>query len=188
MNSMLIWDTARASGFVTLGLVSTSVLAGLGISLRAARRPIRRAWLLDLHRFLGATAIAFLGIHVGSILLDTYTHFGVVNVLVPFTGSWHPVAVAWGIAGMYLLAAVELTSLLRRRMSLRAWRATHYLTFPLFAFSIVHALTAGTDRHSMYVRGGVVAVTAAVAGLLLARIALPWIGRTRTLQAEAAWR
>lgn len=188
MNSILIWDTARASGFVTLGLVSASVLAGLAISLRAARRPIRRAWLLDLHRFLGATAVAFLGIHIGSILLDTYTHFSVANVLVPFTGSWHPLAVAWGIAGMYLLTAVELTSLLRRRLSLRVWRATHYLTFPLFGFSIVHTLTAGTDRHSMFVRAGVISVAAAVGTLLLARIALPWITRTRTLQAEAAWR
>ena len=40
-------------------------------------------------------------------------HFSLVNVLVPLTGDWHPLAVAWGIAGMYLLLAVELTSLAR---------------------------------------------------------------------------
>jgi len=66
-------------------------------------------------------------------------------VLVPFTGSWHPVAVAWGIVGMYLLVAIEITSLLRHRMSKRAWHAVHLLSYFLFATTTVHMLTAGTD-------------------------------------------
>ena len=54
-------------------------------------------------------------------------------MLVPFTGSWHPLAVAWGIVGMYLLVAIEITSLLRHRMSKRAWHAVHLLSYFLFA-------------------------------------------------------
>jgi hypothetical protein len=50
------------------------------------------------------------------VLADSYVHFSLVNVLVPLTGDWHPLAVAWGIAGMYLLLAVELTSLARPRV------------------------------------------------------------------------
>ncbi len=188
MNGYLIWDVARASGLVTLALVSGSVLAGLAMSLRSSRRPAARAWMQDLHRFLGATAVAFLGVHIGSILLDTYTHFGPVNVLVPFTGSWHPGAVAWGIVGMYLMLAVELTSLARRHLPLGVWRATHLATIPLFGFSVVHALTAGSDRHSVYLRAGVAATVAAVVGLALARVALPSVARSRELRAEAAWR
>jgi hypothetical protein len=46
---------------------------------------------------------------------------------------------------MYLLLAVEITSLLRRHLSKRVWRATHALAFPLFAMSTIHGLTAGTD-------------------------------------------
>ena len=77
------------------------------------------AWLLSLHRYLGALALVFVGVHVAAILLDSYTDFGITDVLVPFTGSWHPLAVAWGIVGMYLLVAIEITSLLRHRMSKR---------------------------------------------------------------------
>jgi DMSO/TMAO reductase YedYZ heme-binding membrane subunit len=77
-------------------------------------------------------------------------------VLVPFTGSWHSLAVAWGIVGMYLLVAIEITSLLRRRMSKRTWHAVHLLGYLLFALTTVHLLTAGTDATA------VCATTAAV--------------------------
>jgi predicted ferric reductase len=170
-NSTLIWYTARASGIVALLLLSASVLLGLTMSTTILERYRRVAWRLDLHRFLSATAIVFLAIHVGSILLDTYVNFGLIEVIVPFTGSWHPVAVAWGIVAFYLLLAVEATSLLRARLSLRIWRWSHYLSFPLFCFSIVHAWTAGTDRHSLILRATYAATVAAVIALVAVRVA-----------------
>jgi len=59
--------------------------------------------------------------------------------------GWNTAAVAWGVVAMYLLAAVELTSLARRRLPKRLWRLTHGLAFPTFALSTVHVLTAGTE-------------------------------------------
>ena len=170
MSSTLIWYTARASGIVTLMLVSASVLFGLLMSTSLVDARIRLAWVLDLHRFLGATAVAFLVLHVGSILLDSYVHFGLIEVLVPFTGTWHPVAVAWGIVSLYLLAAVEVTSLLRARLSLRLWRSSHYLSFPLFGFAMLHGLTAGSDRQSVLLRGVCVAIIASCLVLVIIRI------------------
>ena len=133
------------------------------------KRP-RPNWLLDLHRFLGGTAVVFVVIHVVSILLDTFVHFGIADVLVPFASSWKPTAVAWGIVGFYLLLAIEITSLLRSRISKRAWRLTHYLSFPLFVFATVHALTAGTDRNTLLMRYGIIVSAAAVLILTLIRI------------------
>jgi len=41
-----------------------------------------------------------------------------------------------------------LTSLARKKLSKKVWRATHFLSFPLFVTTTVHALTApATDRH-----------------------------------------
>jgi predicted ferric reductase len=170
MSSTLIWYTARASGIVTLMLVSASVLFGLLMSTTLVDTRTRLAWVLDLHRFLGATAVAFLVLHVGSILLDSYVHFGLIEVLVPFTGTWHPVAVAWGIVSLYLLAAVEITSLLRARLSLRLWRSSHYLNFPLFGFAMLHGLTVGSDRQSALLRGACVAIIASCLVLVIIRI------------------
>ena len=100
--------------------------------------------------------------HVGAIVLDSYTNFGVVNVLVPFTGSWNPVAVAWGIVAMYLLVAIEITSLLRNRMSRKAWHAVHLLAYFVFATSTVHMLSAGTDVKAIVASGVSVLVATVV--------------------------
>ncbi len=170
MNSQLWWYTARSAGVVSWMLLAASVIFGLALSTKALGRRARPNWLLDLHRFLGAAAVVFVAVHVVSIVSDSYVHFGLVEVLVPFTGTWHPAAVAWGIVGLYLLAAVELTSLLRTRLSKRAWRLTHFLSFPLFVVATVHLLAAGTDRQSLALRVVVGGATAAVAGLTALRV------------------
>ena len=170
MNSKLWWYATRANGLVAWGLLAASLLWGLALSTRLGRGRPRSAWLLDLHRFLGGAGLVFTVLHVISILVDTYVHFGLVEVLVPLTGDWHPVAVAWGIASMYLLVAVELTSLVRAHLSKRLWRLTHYASFPLFALATTHALSAGTDRATPLMRWGVIGITAVVAGLTARRL------------------
>jgi DMSO/TMAO reductase YedYZ heme-binding membrane subunit len=145
MASRITWYVARASGFVSWGLLLAGMVWGVLLATRALGRRPTPAWILSLHRFLGALAVAFVGVHVGAILVDSYTNFSVVNVLVPFTGTWHPTAVAFGIVSMYLLLAVEITSLVRNRMSTKAWRAVHMLSYFLFGAATIHMVTAGTD-------------------------------------------
>jgi methionine sulfoxide reductase heme-binding subunit len=154
----ITWYATRASGLVTWALILASIVWGLLLATRVLGRRPAPAWILSLHRYLGALAVAFLGVHVGALLVDNYTNFTVVNVLVPFTGSWDPVAVAWGIVGMYLLLAIEITSLVRHRLSVRSWRVVHLASYFLFATATIHMLTAGTD---------VKAVVAASATVLL---------------------
>jgi DMSO/TMAO reductase YedYZ heme-binding membrane subunit len=152
------WYVARSSGLVAWALVVATITWGLLLATKVLGRRPTPAWLLSLHRYLGALTVVFVGVHVVAILADTYTDFGVTDVLVPFTGSWHPAAVAWGIVGMYLLVAIEVTSLLRHRLSKRSWHAVHLLSYFLFATTTVHMLAAGTDVKAL--------VTSTVAALL----------------------
>lgn len=170
VGTQLWWYTARSSGIVSWAVLSASVLWGLALSTRMTGRRARHSWMLDLHRFLGGTAVVFVGIHVLSLVLDTWVHLGPTQILVPFTSSYRPVAVAWGVVAAYLLAAVEITSLLRRRLRGRTWRGVHYLSFPLFFLSTVHGLTAGTDAGGVF-RFAMVAVVAIVATLTVVRVA-----------------
>jgi methionine sulfoxide reductase heme-binding subunit len=170
MTDQMWWYTARAGGIVAWALLGLGVLWGLALSTKVMRGRPRPNWILDLHRFLGGLALVFTGVHVAGIVADSYVHFGLTEVLVPFTGSWHPVAVAWGIIGAYFLVAVETTSLLRRRLSKRVWRATHFLSFPLFALTTIHALSAGTDAGNVVWRGIVAAVVVAVTALTFIRV------------------
>src|ERR1700682_5890473 len=127
--SHLWWYTARAAGLVAWALLTASVVWGLALSTHVLGRKPRPVWLLDLHRALGGLAVIFTGIHVVGIMLDSYVHFGLSEVLVPLASAWHPVAVAWGIVAFYLLTAVEVTSLARRRLPNRFWRRVHFASF-----------------------------------------------------------
>ena len=169
MSGTLPWYVARASGLVAWALLAGAVVWGLLMSTRLVRRQVKTSWLLDLHRWLGGLALVFTGVHVAAILGDTYVHFGLASVLIPFATSWHPVAVAWGVVGMYLLAAVELTSLLRRHLNHRLWQRVHFLSFPLFVISTAHGISAGTDGRRPMVVIGAVLVVAAVATLATIR-------------------
>jgi len=175
MTNSLWWYVARAGGLVSWGLLAAAVIWGLALRSRILGSRPRPAWLLDLHRYLAGVAVIFVGVHVGAILLDGYVHFDLVQVLIPFTSTWHAGAVAWGIVAGYLLLAVELTSLARARLSRTLWRRVHYLSFPLFVFATIHALTAGTDRGTSAFQLGVWSVCALVAVLtaLRARPAAP---------------
>ncbi|MCU1455679.1 MAG: Flavodoxin reductase (ferredoxin-NADPH reductase) family 1 [Acidimicrobiales bacterium] len=168
--SHLAWYVARSSGLVGWALLTASVLWGLGLSSRALGAKPRPVWLLDLHRYLGGLATIFTLVHVLGIVADSTVHFGLASVLVPFAATWHPAAVAWGVIALYLLLAVELTSLARNRLPRRLWRATHVASFPLFGFSTVHALTAGTDTGSVLFVSVAGAAVALVAGLTALRV------------------
>jgi predicted ferric reductase len=165
-----MWYVARSAGIVAWALLTASVLWGLTMTTRITGGRVRRPWLLDLHRYLGGLATIFTGVHVVAIVLDSYVHFGLASVLVPFASSWKPVAVAWGIVAVYLLLAVELTSLARAHLPRRIWRATHFASFPLFLFATLHGITAGTDAHAVLFRGVAIVGVAAVTALTAIRV------------------
>lgn len=177
--SRIPWYFARAAGLVAWTLLTASVFWGLSISTKLFRGKPRPAWMLDLHRYLGGLATIFTGLHVAAIVADSYVHFGLASILVPFASSWRPVAVAWGVVGMYMLLAVEITSLARKHLSKKLWRATHFASFPLFVLASLHALTAGTDANAWLVQGGVAVAVFGIAGLT-------WLRVVRSMRARSA--
>ncbi|HET7487812.1 MAG TPA: ferric reductase-like transmembrane domain-containing protein [Acidimicrobiales bacterium] len=167
-----MWYAARAAGIVAWLLVTASVVWGLLLSTRLTTvRPAR--WMLDLHRFLGGLAVTFTAVHVAALVADTYVHFGAADVLLPFASRWRPGAVALGVVGMWLLAAVELTSLLMRRLPRRAWRAVHMSSYGLYALATLHGVTAGSDLRGPLGSVGVEASAAVVLFLSLVRVLSP---------------
>jgi methionine sulfoxide reductase heme-binding subunit len=165
VSGQLWWYVARAGGIVAWALLAASVVWGLVLSTRLRPPRTTPAWTLDLHRALGGLATVFTAIHVGAIMLDSYVHFGLGDVLVPFASSWHPDRVAWGIVGLYLLLAVELTSLARRYLPPRVWRRIHVLSLPLFLVATMHFVVTGTDAGNPVAVAGIVLSVLAVAAL-----------------------
>ncbi len=148
MSTHVWWYVARTSGMVAWLLLTASVVWGIWLSTRRPGTTPRPNWLLDLHRWLGGLAVSFTFVHLGGLVLDGFVDFTVGNLLIPLSTDWHPVAVAWGIVAFYLLVAVEVTSLLRTRLSRRFWRGIHLTSFGLFWMASIHGMAAGTDRQS----------------------------------------
>ena len=119
MLATLTWYATRAGGVVAYALLAAATIWGLALSTRVHGSSPPRPWVLDVHRMLGGLALAMTALHVISILLDSFVHFGLTDVLVPFATGWKSTAVAVGIIAAYLLLAVEITSLLRQRISNR---------------------------------------------------------------------
>ena len=154
MSEQIWWYVARSGGIVTLVLSGLSVIWGLLLSTRLLDgRPSPR-WLLDLHRFLGGATVAFAGIHVAGLMLDSYVGFGITDVLIPFASAWKPAAVAWGVIAFWLLLAVQISSMLMKRIPRRWWKLIHLTSYGLFWAGLVHGATAGTDASNpVYIIG-----------------------------------
>src|SRR5438067_3786893 len=165
MHGRLLWYVARSSGLVAWTLLALSVALGITLSSRIAGRRPSPAWLLSIHRYLGGLASIFVAVHVAGLLADNYVDFRLVDVVVPFASRWHPVAVAWGIVAMWLLVAVELTSLARASLPRTLWRWVHLSSYPLFLLASVHMVTAGTDAFTAPVRASAVAFTLGLTAL-----------------------
>ena len=167
MNEQLWWYVARSSGIVAWALVTLSVCWGLMLSTRAAAKASQPKQLLDLHRFLGGLAVTFTAVHLIGLVADSYVHFGWIEILVPWASEWKPTATAWGVIALYLLVAVEGTSLMMRRLPKPVWRQIHRTSFGLYVFATIHGVQAGTDTANIWYQMAMLASINVVAFLLI---------------------
>jgi DMSO/TMAO reductase YedYZ heme-binding membrane subunit len=73
------------------------------------------------------------------------------------------------VTGLYLLLAVEVSSLARKRLPNRIWRRLHFLAFPLYLVATLHMLTAGTDGTTAVALLAVTASGVAIGALVAVR-------------------
>ncbi|MCB0963567.1 MAG: ferric reductase-like transmembrane domain-containing protein [Acidimicrobiales bacterium] len=173
MNGHFWWYASRSTGLVAWGAAAASVIWGLLLSTRSARGLAKPAWVLDLHRWLAVLTLVATGAHLGSLVADSYVHFGLADLLVPMASGWKPVAVAWGIVAFWLLVVVEVSSLVKPRIPHKLWARLHLLSFVAYVLATVHYLQAGTESTNAAVLLTVEVVTGLVLFLTLLRILAP---------------
>jgi sulfoxide reductase heme-binding subunit YedZ len=161
----VIWYTARAGGMLAFGLLTVTILLGVLLAGRKTLPGWPRFAVEDVHTFANVLTWTFVVIHGGALLLDDYFDFGLVQVLVPFAAPYRPVAVAAGVVGAELLAALAVTNRLKDRLPYSTWRRAHYLNFAVWLLALVHGVTAGTDSGSAW---AVAVYLAAVASVVAA--------------------
>jgi len=159
MNNQIWWNLTRASANIAMVLILLTVFWGVLLATRVLKPNDRPAWLRDIHTWMGGLALIFTIIHMLTLIADSYVTFTFVSVLVPYASSWKPLPVSLGILGFYILAAVQITSLMMRKMSRKNWRRIHLLSYVQFVLVMAHTLTSGSDVGKAWYSGITVAIS-----------------------------
>ena len=166
-----LWLVSRASGVVLLILFSAVMVLGISTRTGASSRRWPRFAVAELHRTLSLFAVALLGLHVATALLDPYVSIGWISSVLPFTSHYETLAIGAGTLAVDIGGAVLVTSLLRNRLGLRAWRAVHYLAYLAWPVAFVHAITAAAyDQHLWWVAASEWGSLTAVATAVIVRL------------------
>ena len=171
LNGPGLWYATRATGLVTLLLLTASMLLGIITAGRFASENWPRFLTVGLHRNLTLLVLVFLVLHVGTTVVDTYTSIPAAAAFIPFASHYKAPWLGLGAVALDLLIAVLVTSLLRSRLGLRAWRRLHWLAYACWPVALIHGLGTGTDRRTLWVFAATVGCAAAVAVAATWRIA-----------------
>jgi methionine sulfoxide reductase heme-binding subunit len=185
--SQALWFVSRASGLAVLAAFSAAVVAGvagrLGLGGVRGGRPPRsqqspggrlRLAAGELHRTLALFSVAFLGLHVATAIMDPFVRIGWAAAVLPLASPYRALAIGLGALAVDLGAAVLVTSLVRRRLGYRAWRAVHWLAYLAWPTAFGHAITAGTDLRIWWAALVLWGCAAAVGTAVIARL-LAWL-------------
>ena len=173
------WYVTRASSMVAWVLLVLSVLWGIFLATRVLKPNDNPAWLFDLHKWMGGLALVFSSIHVISLWLDSFVTFTIADLLIPFysdytksqfLGRW---PIALGVICFYLLASIQITSLLMRRLPRKYWKGIHFSSYLLVVIVSFHAGWTGSDLSSWAYRITALLLIFATTVALAVRILFP---------------
>jgi sulfoxide reductase heme-binding subunit YedZ len=173
------WFITRGSGLVAVILLTLSVALGVANVKRLQTARVPRFVINAVHRNASLLALVFLAIHIVTILLDTYVHIRLIDVVVPFGAGYRPLWVGLGAVALDLMLALVVTSLLRRHIGYRAWRATHWLAYACWPVALLHGLGSGSDAGTPWMRVVTGVCVAIVAASLLGRLSQSDVDRRR---------
>lgn len=145
------WSIIKAAGFTSYLLLFISVSLGALRSVKLFSGKTKGVMLV-IHQLTGWIGF-LLGLLHGLVLsADTYIHFSWIEIFIPFTSSYKPMASGLGTIALYLAFIVLVSSDVLKRIGRKTWRIIHYLAFPLFVLSLIHGLLAGYDSSKLWVQ------------------------------------
>jgi sulfoxide reductase heme-binding subunit YedZ len=147
-----IWLAARAAGIVTFLLLTFQICLGLILS-----HPTNKStWKLSKrifpwHEHLWVFVMAFLLVHIVSIVLDPYAKVTVIGALIPGLSEYRSSAVAIGTMALYAFLVTALTARYTKLLPSGVWLKLHRLSLIVWVFAWLHSVLAGTDSGALFV-------------------------------------
>ena len=147
-----LWYLGRGTGVVALLMFTLTML--LGITTRSGRSALGldRFGIADLHKTASLAGTGLIAVHVATLLFDPYAQLRLVDLVLPFAGSYRAVWLGLGTAALDVLLVVVATSLLRHRLGPRVFRGVHWAAYAMWPLALVHGLGTGTDAATWWFR------------------------------------
>ena len=146
--STALWYASRATGVVSLLLLSLVVMLGILVNRQGRLPGLPSFAVTGLHRSLSLLSVLFVAVHVATAVIDPYVTIGLAAVVIPFISAYEPFWLGLGAVSLDLVAALILTSLARAYMSRRVWRGIHWLAYAAWPVALVHSIGSSPDLRS----------------------------------------
>jgi sulfoxide reductase heme-binding subunit YedZ len=159
--SSALWYFSRGTGAAALILLTAALALGVADVARWRSTRWPRFVVDALHGTLALAALALVAVHVVTSVLDPFAPLRLADAVVPFAARYRPLWVGLGAVASDLLLVLAITSLLRRRIGPRAWRAVHWAAYACWPLAVAHGLGTGSDIRSHWM----LAVTLACVGV-----------------------
>ena len=145
MTTPILWYLNRGTGVALLVLFTLTVVLGVLSTGRGFTTLWPRFLTQGLHRTLAGLSTGLLLAHALTAVIDEYVDIRWWQAVVPFGATYEPLWLALGTLSLDLTVMVVVTSLLRSRISTRAWFLIHLLSYAAWLAAVVHGLGIGTD-------------------------------------------
>jgi methionine sulfoxide reductase heme-binding subunit len=178
------WYLTRGTGAVALVLLTVSVVLGLVGTVRFTAPRWPRFAIDTLHRDVSLLVIVLLVLHIVTTVLDGFAPISLADGLLPFLSAYRPLWLGLGTVSFDLILAIVITSLVRRRLGYRSWRAVHWLAYVSWPIAVLHTLGTGSDVKQWWLL--LLTVVCVVAVLVAVWIRIGLVDRARgTLRGSA---
>ncbi len=181
-----LWYLTRATGAVTLLLLTVTVVLGVSNVTRIKAPGWPRFVVEGVHRNVSLLAIVTLAVHIATSVLDPFGSISLLNAVVPFTGTYRPLWLGLGAFASDLLLAIAITSVVRRRLGHGVWRGTHWLAYLCWPLAVVHGLGTGSDVRQLWLLALTAICVTAVVVAVWVRIGNGWPAHRRNRVGAAA--
>jgi methionine sulfoxide reductase heme-binding subunit len=175
-----LWFVARATGLVSLLLLTVVVVLGIITTGRWSSQLWPRSLFAGMHRNLSLLSIVFVAVHIAASILDPFARIQIRDAVVPYGAIYRPVWLGLGVVTIELAAAMIVTSLTRHFIGRSVWRAIHWTAYGLWPLALLHSLGTGSDSRAWWALGIEAGCTAAVVAAVFHRVRVAqvgWLGR-----------
>jgi predicted ferric reductase len=139
---------SQATGVISMVLLTVVVVLGVLVNRQVRLPGLPVSAGLRLHRYLSLLAVGFLAVHILTAVAGPFASLTPAAAIVPFGSAYERIWLGLGAVALDLMAALIVTSLLRRHIGRRSWRAVHWLAYVSWPVALAHSIGSSPGMRS----------------------------------------